>query len=132
LRILSFASRLAFQSQVWELVRQIPPGKVATYGQIAALIPPPKGVSAEEYRAWGARWAGSAMAACPEDVPWQRVINAQGKISLPEGEGSLKQRQLLEIEGVVFDERGRVDLQRFGWEGPSQDWLRAHGLLAED
>ena len=103
-----------FRSQVWEIVRQIPPGKVATYGQIAALIPPPLGLSPQGYRAQGARWVGSAMASCPEGVPWQRVVNAQGKISILGG-GEAVQRQLLEAEGVVFDERGRIDLKRFAW-----------------
>lgn len=113
--------RQAFYAQVWQVVRQIPAGRVAAYGQIAALVLPPQGVSAEEYRAWGARWVGGAMAACPQDVPWQRVLNAQGKISLPEQRGGLKQRQLLEAEGVSFDEKGRVDLRRFGWAPPLPD-----------
>jgi methylated-DNA-protein-cysteine methyltransferase-like protein len=58
------------------------------------------------------------MAACPADVPWQRVINAQGKISVRKGGGSLEQRALLEAEGVEFDDRERVDLARYGWPGP--------------
>jgi methylated-DNA-protein-cysteine methyltransferase-like protein len=86
-------------------------------------------MSARDYLAWGARWVGGAMAACPADVPWQRVINAQGKISIRKGAGSLEQRALLEAEGVDFDERERVDLARYGWDGPSQEWLEAHGLL---
>ncbi len=53
------------------------------------------------------------MAHCPDGVPWWRVINAQGRISAREG--AERQRGLLEGEGVVFDERGRVDLNRFGW-----------------
>jgi len=57
------------------------------------------------------------MAACPEGVPWQRVINAQGKISLRRGEGPFLQRTLLEEEGVVFEENGRVNLSRYGWDG---------------
>ena len=108
----------AFQHHVWEIVRQIPVGKVATYGQIAALVPVPTGLSLKDYQAFGARWVGGAMAACPPDVPWQRVINAQGKISLRKGNSESKQRELLEAEGVVFDARQRVDLKRFGWEGP--------------
>lgn len=115
-----------FTALVWEIVRQIPPGKVSTYGKIAAMIPPPEGMTLRSYDAFGARWVGGAMAACPEGVPWQRVINSQGKISLRPG-GS-EQRQLLEAEGVVFDEKGRVNLKRFGWEGPARDWLAAHGL----
>jgi methylated-DNA-protein-cysteine methyltransferase related protein len=108
---------VAFKAHVWELVRQIPPGKVATYGQIAALIPVPNGISEKDYRAFSPRWVGGAMAACPDDVPWQRVINAQGKISV-RGGGELRQRELLEAEGVEFDERERVDLHRYAWNGP--------------
>jgi methylated-DNA-protein-cysteine methyltransferase related protein len=108
------AARTAFYQQVWRIVRQVPPGRVATYGQVAALIPPPPGVDPDEYAAHRARWAGNAMAACPPDVPWQRVINAQGKISARQG--AALQKQLLEQEGVVFDAKERVDLKRFGWE----------------
>lgn len=114
-----------FNALVWEIVRQIPPGRVSTYGQIAAMIPPPEGMTLRSYEAFGARWVGGAMAACPEGVPWQRVINAQGKISLRSAE---EQRRLLEAEGVVFDEKSRVNLKRFGWSGPSHEWLIAHNL----
>jgi len=107
-----------FRLRVWEMTKQIPPGKVATYGQIAAWVGAPGGVSEQDYRAFGARWVGGAMAACPDGVPWQRVINAQGKISL-RGGSEINQRQLLEEEGVVFDSRERVDLKRFGWSGPA-------------
>jgi len=55
-------------------------------------------------------------AACPAEVPWQRVINAQGKISL-KGEAAQKQRLRLEAEGIEFDARGRIDLNRFRWAG---------------
>lgn len=109
-----------FNIDVWEIVRLIPRGKVATYGQIARLVGPPLGVDPKSYLAFGARWVGGAMAACPMDVPWQRVINAQGKISLRERSGSETQRQLLEAEGVEFDSRERIDLKRFGWQEPEQ------------
>lgn len=115
-----------FLALVWEIARQIPPGKVFTYGQIAALIPPPEGMEPQSYGAFKARWVGQAMAMSPDDVPWQRVINSQGKISPRPGQD--RQRTLLEAEGVVFDSRGRVDLKRYGWEGPLAEWLRAHGL----
>jgi methylated-DNA-protein-cysteine methyltransferase-like protein len=74
-------------------------------------------VEANEYRAVGARWVGAAMAACPDDVPWQRVINAQGKVSVRRGGGEQLQRHLLEEEGVAFDDRDRVDLKQYGWSG---------------
>lgn len=108
---------IAFKNQVWAVVRKIPAGQVATYGQIAACIPVPAGLEAKDYLAFGARWVGGAMAACPTDVPWQRVINSQGKISLPPGAGHAEQRRLLEEEGVRFDERERIDLSRYRWPG---------------
>jgi methylated-DNA-protein-cysteine methyltransferase related protein len=107
-----------FKAQVWAIVRQIPEGKVATYGQIASWIPLPAGMDPDSYRAFGARWVGGAMASCPADVPWQRVINAQGKISLPEGGGRSLQRELLEEEGIEFDSKDRIPLDRYRWEGP--------------
>jgi methylated-DNA-protein-cysteine methyltransferase-like protein len=85
---------------VWEIVRQILQGRVSTYGRIAAFLPPPKGISERAYEVRGARMVGGAMAACPADVPWQRVINAQGKVSLRSGGGGEGQRAILESEGV--------------------------------
>ncbi len=123
-------NRAAFNALVWEIARQIPSGKVCSYGKIASFIPPPPGMSLKDYQAWGARWVGGAMAACPTDVPWQRVLNAQGKISLRQGGGGMEQRRMLEAEGVTFDEHERVDLSRFGWEGPEAAWLAVHGLVA--
>lgn len=106
-----------FNHRVWEITRRIPKGKVTTYGRIAAMIETPAGMSPKDYQAFGARWVGGAMAACPEDVPWQRVINAQGKISQRRGEGPFLQRNLLEEEGIVFEENDRVNLTRYGWDG---------------
>ena len=103
-----------FNERVWGLVRQVPRGRVATYGQIALMLPPPAGVDHESYRAFAPRWVGGAMAACPDDVPWQRVINSQGRIS--ERPGAEKQRVLLEAEGVEFV-KDRVDLKKYGWGG---------------
>lgn len=120
-------NREAFYQTVWNIVRQIPPGRVATYGQIAALIPPPTDFDPGEYAAYRARWVGNAMAASPPDVPWQRVINSQGKISLRRS-GPSNQRALLEAEGVVFDAKERVDLSVYGWDGPDAEFRRAHGL----
>jgi methylated-DNA-protein-cysteine methyltransferase-like protein len=108
---------IIYSHQVWDLARQIPAGRVASYGQIARLIPPPEGVETKAYLALGPRWVGAAMAKCPDDVPWQRVINSRGEISLRPG--AEEQRHLLEEEGVEFSDRGRVDLVRFGWETDS-------------
>ena len=79
-RFTSPSNPAVFNALVWEIVRQIPAGKVSTYGQIAAMILPPQGMTQHDYGAFGARWVGGAMAACPEGIPWQRVINSQGKI----------------------------------------------------
>jgi methylated-DNA-protein-cysteine methyltransferase-like protein len=117
----------AFNALVWDIVCQVPAGRVTTYGQIGAMIPTPEGLNLRDYETFAARWVGGAMANCPEDVPWQRVINAQGKISLRRGAD--EQRALLIVEGVTFDEHDRVDFNRFGWNGPSLEWLNAHGLL---
>jgi methylated-DNA-protein-cysteine methyltransferase-like protein len=115
--------RMAYFEQVWEIVRQIPPGKVCTYGRIAAFIPPPKGMSIRAYEVRGARMVGGAMAACPADVPWQRVINSQGKVSLRQGGGGEAQRELLECEGVAFNDKDRIDLKVHLWDGPPKDYL---------
>ena len=93
----------------YAVVERIPEGRVATYGQVAALA----GL------AGNARQVGFALAALPEgtDLPWQRVINARGEVSLRRDLGRDGfQRHLLEEEGVVFGPAGRVDLARFGWE----------------
>jgi methylated-DNA-protein-cysteine methyltransferase related protein len=109
----------SYYEEVWMIVRQIPCGKVATYGQIAKMIPPPNGVDIEAYKAFAPRWVGGAMANCPDDVPWQRVINSKGEIS--ERQGAEKQRQLLEQESVKFDAKNRIDLKVFGWSGNQAD-----------
>jgi methylated-DNA-protein-cysteine methyltransferase-like protein len=99
-----------YQQVVYAIVRQIPSGLVASYGQIARIAG--GGISA--------RMVGYALAALPQgnDVPWQRVINSQGKISLPSF-GRAMQEKLLQEEGVDFGPDGRVDFERFGWNGPN-------------
>jgi methylated-DNA-protein-cysteine methyltransferase related protein len=102
------ASGLSFARLVWRLVRQIPRGRVATYGQIAALLGRPR----------AARVVGWAMHVCPGDVPWHRVVNASGGISRrARMEGMLTQRMLLLREGVAF-RNGRVPLSRHRWARP--------------
>lgn len=105
--------RDAFFAAVWDAVRGIPRGRVCPYGRVARLVGAPAGMDDAAFAAFGARWVGGAMAHCPDDVPWWRVVNAQGRISArPE---AARQRERLEAEGVVFDRRGRIDLARFGW-----------------
>ncbi|MBI4770399.1 MAG: MGMT family protein [Chloroflexi bacterium] len=119
----------AYNARIYEIVRLIPPGRAVSYGQLAAMIPPPPGVDPLQYDRLGPRWAGSAMAGCPDDVPWQRVINGEGKISVRKNStGHLLQRALLEAEGVEFDAEGRVEWERFEWDGPPEEWQRERGL----
>lgn len=122
--------RDGYFGKVWEIVRQIPAGRVSSYGQIAAMIPAPPGVDPGGYDRVRARWVGQAMNAVPpgSDVPWQRVINSQGQISLPRGSAAAEeQRNLLEAEGVEFGLNERIDFADFGWEGPAPAWCEAHG-----
>ncbi len=118
--------KLRYFNEVWALVRQIPSGKVATYGQIGEMIEPPKDVTIEEYRFSSARWVGLAMAASPQDVPWQRVINSQGKIS--QRAEADKQKTLLEAEGLVFL-NDRVNLKQYQWTAPGQTIEDKQGQL---
>ena len=96
----------ALYDRIYDLIRRIPRGKVATYGDIGA------------WAGCGARTVGYALAALRAErveppVPWQRVINARGACSLGK-----EQQHLLEAEGVAFGPDGRTDLTRFGWDGP--------------
>ncbi|NJK63030.1 MAG: methyltransferase [Synechococcaceae cyanobacterium SM2_3_1] len=100
-----------YYQHIFEVVSQIPTGKVATYGQVARLAGYPG----------HARQVGYALfrlADPASTVPWQRVVNAKGQISYsPRRYGSDElQRVLLEAEGVIFDTQGAIDLQRFGWQ----------------
>ena len=101
-----------------------------TYGAIAALIPVPVGSDWLGYRRIRARWVGYALADCPDALPWQRVVNAQGGISARSGHGPHIQRNLLEQEGVVTNEHGRVDLKACSWI-PDPAWCAAHDLLEQ-
>ncbi len=123
----------SFNPLVWSIVRQIPAGQVSTYGQIASMIPPPDGIEPPDFDRLGPRWVGDAMNAVSRiddpTIPWHRVINAKGGISLPPGSKSaVLQRQRLEDEGVLFGKGETVDLNTVGWEGPDASWLRYHGF----
>ena len=78
------------------------------------------------------RWVGTAMRKTPagKSIPWHRVINSQGSISFPAGSPQAdEQRRLLEMEGVRFDERGKVDFTLVAWQGPDAAFLRRNRLL---
>lgn len=121
------SARQLFDARVYEIVRAIPRGKVMSYGLIGSLIPPPPGMDGGAYEKVRARWVGYAMSDCPDDIPWQRVINAAGRVSQRPGYGGTKQRALLEQEGVVFDERGRVRMEDYRWLPPA-GWLASRGM----
>jgi methylated-DNA-protein-cysteine methyltransferase related protein len=100
-------------ARVYALVRACPSGRVTTYGWLAAAVGFPR----------GARMVGWFMNKIPKgkDVPAQRVINSKGELSGSWAFGERgRMRALLEAEGVAFDDAGRVDLKRYGWN-PTQD-----------
>jgi methylated-DNA-protein-cysteine methyltransferase-like protein len=104
----------------YRVVRLVPPGRVTTYGAVAAFGGHPR----------AARHVGYAMAALKDegknaDVPWQRVLGAapreKARVTIKDPVGGALQRALLEAEGVAFDALGRVDLAAFGWAGPGAE-----------
>ena len=99
-----------FNERIYALVRLIPPGKVISYGRVAALLENPR----------GARAVGWALAALPDgtDVPWHRVVNSQRHVSprYP-GDDGHRQRERLEAEGIAFDPDGKIPLAVF-WDPP--------------
>ncbi len=98
---------IGLYQDIYDVVRRVPAGKVATYGQIACIIGRPN----------MARHVGWALAALPnirpaDPVPWQRVVNARGKAPIGH-----QQVVMLRREGIMFDQKGRIDLEVFGWNG---------------
>ena len=92
-----------FFQEVYAVVAQIPRGRVVSYRQIARLLGEPR----------AARQVGWAMHSCPDGLPWQRVVMADGSIA--DGGWSALRRELLEQEGVPFLPDGRVDMARCRW-----------------
>lgn len=124
---------LTFFPLVWDIVAQIPAGKVSSYGQIASMIPPDADLDPARMKRLAPRWVGTALRRTPRDrdIPWYRVINSQGSISFPPGSPQAdEQRRRLELEGIRFDERGKVDFALVGWSGPDEAFSRRKGLLA--
>jgi len=102
-----------YTAEVIRLIKSIPRGKVATYGQIACLT----GFYPSVRRVvW-------ILHSCSEKegLPWHRVVNRRGAVSLKPGAGYEKQKEMLEKEGIVFDERDRIDLERYLWEPDEED-----------
>lgn len=94
---------------VYEFVRTVPAGKVVTYGQVAEMV---------EGAALTAREVGQIMQMSPPDVPWQRVVGTGGHLPIGKRSPTLKvrQRELLEREGVTFLPNGCVDMAQFQWQ----------------
>jgi methylated-DNA-protein-cysteine methyltransferase-like protein len=111
-------------ARIYRVVRQVPRGQVATYGQIALIAGAPT-----------PRIVGFAMAGLPNGskVPWQRIINSQGQVSVrKEGGSDWQQRHRLEAEGVRFDRKDRVDFAATAWPGPTLHWLEKNGFDIEE
>ncbi|RKI50174.1 6-O-methylguanine DNA methyltransferase [Corallococcus sp. AB004] len=103
--------------RIYRVCEQVPSGQVATYGDIATIVG----------GACDARTVGHAMAALgsrASTVPWQRIINRTGGIST----SGNRQRELLEAEGVTFDDAGHARMDAHHWKGPSEAWARANGF----
>jgi methylated-DNA-protein-cysteine methyltransferase related protein len=102
-----------FTEMVVSVVQSIPAGRVATYGQVAALAGEPR----------AARQVVRALHTLTDArrLPWHRVINAKGRIALPRGQGYDLQRKLLKAEGVKFGPDDTIDLARFGWQPRASD-----------
>jgi methylated-DNA-protein-cysteine methyltransferase-like protein len=97
----------SFHQRAIEIIKQIPEGKVATYGQIAAYAGNPRGARQVAYILHSS--------SRKENLPWHRVVNSKGGISLKPGSGYGLQKKLLEKEGIIFDKNNCIDLKRFLW-----------------
>lgn len=97
-----------FYDRVVKFIKSIPAGRVTTYGQIADYAGNPRAAREVAYILHSSSEK--------ENLPWQRVINSKGRISMKPGHGYELQKQLLEDEGIVFDEEDRVDFEKFLWQ----------------
>lgn len=99
-----------FAARVYRVVERCPRGKIVSYGGVAAMLGQPR----------AARAVGKALNGLPEDthVPWWRVVNSRGEVSIRGVEhGRILQRTLLEREGVKFERNGRISWKLYGWDG---------------
>ena len=97
----------SFYERVIEIIKSIPEGKVATYGEIADYADNPRAARQVAY-ILNSSWR-------KHNLPWHRVINSKGSISLPKDRGYELQKKLLKREGIIFDKGDRIDLKRFQW-----------------
>jgi methylated-DNA-protein-cysteine methyltransferase related protein len=116
-----------FYEQVYQVARQIPPGKVTSYGRIAAMLGRPNAARAVGYALQALKDKKNEPAYA--DVPWQRVINGQGRISIVNREyGADEQARLLREEGVAVSDDLCIDLNRYLWVG--LHWLEIDDILS--
>lgn len=107
-----------FYTQVYRLVQRIPAGQVSSYGRIAQMLGRPRAARAVGYALSALKDAHSGDPFTSATVPWQRVVNSQGRISIHHREVTAhKQAAILRTEGVEVDENLRIDLERFLWSG---------------
>lgn len=106
---------MSFNQQVYALVRRIPAGRVLSYGRVALLLGVPRGA-----RSVG--WALGSLTGPEPEVPWHRVVNAQGRISIKGSpDVAARQRAKLEAEGVVFDDNDTIAMNKFLWQPSALD-----------
>jgi methylated-DNA-protein-cysteine methyltransferase-like protein len=97
--------------KIYDAIELIPEGKVATYGQIG------------KYVGCSAKYVGYALSSLKNDnIPWHRVINSKGKISIKDLEGYNLQKHLLELEGIIFDKDNSVDLEKYLYKFDNTEW----------
>jgi methylated-DNA-protein-cysteine methyltransferase-like protein len=99
-----------FAANVYRIVKKCPRGKIVSYGGVAAMLGQPR----------AARAVGKALNALPDgtDVPWWRVVNSRGEVSIRGVQhGEILQRTLLEREGIKFERNGRISWKYYGWDG---------------
>ena len=107
-----------FYVQVYKVAQQIPPGKVTSYGRIALMLGHPNAARAVGYALSALNAPDSGEPYTSVTVPWQRVVNSQGRISIHHREhAAQEQARLLRAEGVTVDEHGRIDLDIYLWQG---------------
>lgn len=111
-------SKPSFYEQVYKVAQRIPPGKVTSYGRIALMLGRPHAARAVGYALSALSAPDSNEPYTSATVPWQRVVNNKGRISIHHREhAAQEQARLLQAEGVAVDEHGRIDLDVYLWEG---------------
>jgi methylated-DNA-protein-cysteine methyltransferase-like protein len=124
----SSVTTVNFYEQVYAVVRRVPRGRVTTYGRVAAMLGAPKAARAVGYALRALKDTADPAHA---NVPWQRVINSQGRITIVNREHSARQQaKILRSEGVAVSDDLRIDLDVYLW--PGLHWMELDDLLKKD